>query len=132
MNDNEKPIVMKEPTMLLEDRPQFAVLDATNSPKKSGDFITSESSVTLWFKNPSAFTIKAEVLKNGSIINSFTMLTQDIKELTESVGDESNYVVNFYKQSSTIDSEVVLEGIDGINSSNLPVCSYSIKVKQVS
>ena len=108
------------------DKPHITIIDGTNHHQALGkDIPISNEHVDFYVVNPSEKKILVEILKDGVSIYSDCMLNRTMKSYTDTVNSDANYIVNFYNESSKLDSEVIIEGITDNNYDKTPIERYS-------
>jgi len=108
------------------DRPHITIIDGTNHHQPMGKEISiSNKDIDIYVVNPSENKMMVEILKDGISIYSDSMLNRTMKSYKETLIEDSKYVVNFYKESHRVDSEVIIEGINDSNFEKVPVERYS-------
>tara|TARA_R100000152_G_C6730923_1_gene155632 strand:+ start:60 stop:422 length:363 start_codon:yes stop_codon:yes gene_type:complete len=113
------------------DKPHVTIVDGnTHHQTLTKNIEISNKDIDFYIVNPSAFTMMVEILKDGISIYSDNMLNRTMKNYKDSVLTSAKYVVNFYKESSTVDSEVVIAGINDNNYEKTPTerCSFNLTV----
>ena len=108
------------------DKPHINIIDGNIHHQALGKAIdVSNEDIDFYIVNPTAFKMMVEILKDGISIYSDSMLNRTMKNYKYSITSSANYVVNFYKESVTADSEVVIAGINDNNYEKIPIQRYS-------
>ena len=108
------------------DKPHITIIDGNTHHKAMGKNIEiANKDIDFYVVNPSEFKMMVEILKDGVSIYSDSMLNRTMKSYKDTITSSSNYIVNFYKESTTVDSEVVIEGINDNNYKKTPSERYS-------